>query len=285
MIVLKVLVEHAAYALNRPFSYVYNEKEQPCVGARVVVPFNNKDIVGYIESIEVINKAKEEYEEELGFNLNFAKNVIDKEAILTKELRDLASEVANYYHAPLISVYQAMLPPSLKPTSSSFNNAKIQYEKYVKCVNSNEDGLTSKQVELLRLLNISDEVKKSEIKSLSVLKKLIENGNVIEIKKEKMRYRFDNIKNLKEYPLTTLQEQVKNEFLNSNDLVYLLEGVTGSGKTEVYIKLVKETIASGKNALILVPEISLTPVMLNRFYTLFEKNVAILHSELTSGEI
>lgn len=284
MIVLKVLVEHAAYALNRPFSYVYNENEQPCVGARVVVPFNNKDIVGYIESIEVINKAKEEYEEELGFNLNFAKNVIDKEAILTKELRDLASEVANYYHAPLISVYQAMLPPSLKPTSSSFNNAKIQYEKYVKCVDSNEDGLTSKQVELLRLLNISDEVKKSEIKSLSVLKKLIENGNVIEIKKEKMRYRFDNIKNLKEYPLTTLQEQVKNEFLNSNDLVYLLEGVTGSGKTEVYIKLVKETIASGKSALILVPEISLTPVMLNRFYTLFEKNVAILHSELTSGE-
>ena len=70
MIVLKVLVEHAAYALNRLFSYIYDGVVLPCVGARVVVPFNNKDIVGYIENVEIVNKSKEEYEEELGFNLN-----------------------------------------------------------------------------------------------------------------------------------------------------------------------------------------------------------------------
>lgn len=284
MIVLKVLIEHAAYALNRPFSYVYEGKIAPLVGARVIVPFNNKDIVGYIESIDYTNDSKEEYENKIGFSLQNTKNIIDDEPILTEELRTLASEVANYYHAPLISVYQAMLPPSLKPTTSSLKNAKIQYEKYVKCIDTKEDNLTNKQVELLRLLAASDEIKKSEIKSLSVLKKLIENGNVIEIKKEKMRFNYENTKTFKEFPLTPLQEQVKNEFLTSKDSVYLLEGVTGSGKTEVYIKLVKDIVSKNKSALILVPEISLTPIMLNRFYNLFGKNVAILHSELTSGE-
>ena len=99
-----------------------------------------------------------------------------------------------------------------------------------------------------------------------------------------MRFNNENTKIFKEFPLTPLQEQVKNEFLTSKDSVYLLEGVTGSGKTEVYIKLVKDIVSKNKSALILVPEISLTPIMLNRFYNLFGKNVAILHSELTSGE-
>lgn len=284
VIVVKVLIEHPAYAINRPFSYAYNLIKTPQVGERVVVTFNNKEVVGYIVEVEKNELTQEEYEKELGYKLSSVTRLIDDEPILTGELLKLAQEVANYYLSPLISVYQAMLPPSLKPTSASLKNAKIAYETYVKCIDASEEDLTLKQIELLRLIKSNVEIKKSEIKSLSILKKLIEQNRVCEFKKEKNRLILPDEKAIKNVTLNSEQEQVKNEFISSNDQVYLLEGVTGSGKTEVYISLVKEVIKAQKTALILVPEISLTPVMLKRFYSLFKNEVAILHSNLTSGE-
>ncbi|MCH5171959.1 MAG: primosomal protein N' [Erysipelotrichales bacterium] len=284
MIILNVLIEHAAYAINRPFSYVYEGEMSPKVGERVQVSFHNSQVVGYIIGIEETNKSKEEYEEELGYQILVADKLLDSEPILTEELRIVANEVSKYYLSPLISVYQAMLPPSLKPTSSAIKKAQIAYEKYLRVINEDESNLTPKQIELLRLIKGSSEVKKNEIKSISILNKLIANKNVEEYKVEKRRYSFNDIKEFKELTLTYEQQKVKDEFLNTNDNVYLLEGVTGSGKTEVYISIVKEIVASGKTALILVPEINLTPVMMQRFYHLFKEKVAILHSELTSGE-
>ncbi|MCH5180214.1 MAG: primosomal protein N' [Erysipelotrichales bacterium] len=284
MIILNVLIEHVIYAINRPFSYVYTGKETPKVGERIQVTFHNSQVVGYITEVLEVDKTKSEYEEELGYQLFEANNLLDNEPILTSELRLVANEISKYYLAPLISVYQAMLPPSLKPTSSSMKKAKIAYDIYLRVISEDESNLTPKQIELLRLLKGSSEVKKNEIKSVSILKKLIANKNVEEYKVEKRRYSFTDIKEFKELTLTNDQRNVKDEFLNTNDLVYLLEGVTGSGKTEVYISLVKEIVSQGKTALILVPEINLTPVMMQRFYHLFKDKVAILHSELTSGE-
>lgn len=284
MIILKVLIEHAAYALNRPFSYVYKKSVVPMVGARVLVPFRNVELVGYIENVEEVSMSKEEYEKEIGYKLLEALQVIDTQPILNIELRNLAKDISEYYLSPLISVYQAMLPPSLKPTSASLNNAKIAYVKYLKCINSNEEHLTLKQVELLRLIKESGEIKKSDINSQSIIKKLIENGNIVEFLKEKQRFNYNDTTIIKDVILTKDQEKVKEEFLNSEDKVFLLEGVTGSGKTEVYISIVQEIVKQNKTALILVPEISLTPIMLKRFYGLFKNKVAILHSNLTSGE-
>lgn len=284
MIIINVLVEHAAYALNRPFSYVYKGKDKPLVGERVQVPFHNSLIVGYISAVIETNKTKEEYEKELGYVISETDKLLDKEPILTNELRQLAQVVSSYYLAPLISVYQAMLPPSLKPTSSSMSKAKIAYDKCLRVIDEDETNLTIKQIELLRLIKASDEVKKSDIKSTSVLNKLIASKKVEEYLVERMRYNFVSDQEFKEITLTSEQEKVKEEFLKSKDLVYLLEGVTGSGKTEVYISLVKEIVKTGKTALILVPEINLTPIMMQRFFHLFKDRVAILHSELTSGE-
>ena len=118
MIVLNVLIEHAIYALNRPFSYAYEGKENPQIGERIQVPFHGSLLVGYITEINETNKSKEEYEKEIGYKISFANKLLDDAPLLNEELRTLANEVSKYYMAPLISVYQAMLPPSLKPTSA-----------------------------------------------------------------------------------------------------------------------------------------------------------------------
>ena len=107
-----------------------------------------------------------------------------------------------------------------------------------------------------------------------------------EIKKEKYRYKpqklfeYENAINL-----TKEQERVYNEIINSNDLVYLLYGITGSGKTEIYIKLIEHYLKKNQNALVLVPEISLTPLMISRILSYFNENeIAILHSSLKESE-
>ncbi len=284
MIIINVLIEHAVYAINRPFSYAYNGVEKPQIGERVQVPFHHNTVVGYIIDLKEINISQQEYEQEIGYKILSTDKLLDNEPILTEELRQLAKEVSDYYLAPLISIYQAMLPASLKPAISSIKKAHIAYDKYIKVVNNDESGLTPKQIELLRLLNASGEIKKNEVKSVQILKKLILNKNVEEYQVEKRRYNFESNDKFKDLTLTADQMQVKEEFLNTKDLVYLLEGVTGSGKTEVYISLVKEIVAKQKTALILVPEINLTPLMMQRFYNLFKDKVAILHSELTNGE-
>ena len=72
--------------------------------------------------------------------------------------------------------------------------------------------------------------------------------------------------------------------MNGNENIYLLHGVTGSGKTEVYMELIDNYIKEGKSAIVLVPEISLTPQMTDRFRSRFKDNIAILHSRLSEGE-
>ena len=83
--------------------------------------------------------------------------------------------------------------------------------------------------------------------------------------------------------MTLEQKKAVDEISNSEDLIYLLEGVTGSGKTEVYIEVSKNVIRQNKKVLMLVPEISLTVQMVKRFRECFDK-VAILHGELTPAE-
>ena len=97
-------------------------------------------------------------------------------------------------------------------------------------------------------------------------------------------YDFSDIKKKKGPILNAEQEKAINEVLNNDAKVYLLEGVTGSGKTEVYINLAIATLKEGKNVLILVPEISLTPAMVKRFAERIEEKIAVLHGSLSMGE-
>lgn len=124
----------------------------------------------------------------------------------------------------------------------------------------------------------------------STIKALMEKGLIDTYRKEAYRNPYDDdaIKRTEPLVLTAEQEQAIKPILESieNDRheVLLLHGVTGSGKTEVYLQAIQEVIKKGKEAIVLVPEISLTPQMVNRFKGRFGKNVAVMHSALSAGE-
>lgn len=284
MKLLEVLIERKANTLNRPFSYVYDLEKPIDVGYRVLVPFAHKDVIGYvIGSIEETRSIKE-IEEEMGFRIDKVKSVLDEKPLLNEELLQLSNEIADHYLAPLISVLQTMLPSSLKPASSALKGPKIAYDTYVKLVNDTEEGLTPKQIELVRLLRSSGRILKKDCKSPSIVQKLYEKKIIDFEKEEKVRLEIPEYKKEHKKDLTDEQKAAVKSILETDKTVTLLQGVTGSGKTEVYLTLSEKVLSQGRNVLMLVPEISLTPVMVEYFQRRFSGDVAILHSDLTPAE-
>lgn len=284
MKILQVLIQHTALKLNRPFTYVYLGNKKVERGFRVLVDFHNQKLVGYVVDVCNSDLTKQELEEKTGLKINDIIDVIDDNALLDGNLLILADKITDYYLASKISVLQTMLPPTLKPSLSSLKAPKIAYDEYVYVVNTSEEDLTPKQIELLRFLKNNEEILKKDVKSKSILKKLIEIGRVKIKKVEKSRHVLDLKITGHEKQLNKDQQLVFDEFFQSNDKIFLLQGVTGSGKTEVYLHIAKQVLSEGKTVLILVPEISLTPMMTQYFYNRFSNEVAVLHSELTSAE-
>ena len=284
MQIVKVLIEYANRTLNRPFSYFYKGSIKIQKGVRVLVNFNRRDIVGYVIDVEETGKTVSEIEEESGYQLNEIVSIVDQTPLLDDELLALLDEVSSYYLAPKISVLQAMLPPSLSPRRSSLKAPKIAYDQFYEIVNDNEEGLTCKQIELLRFIKQEGRVLKRDIKSKGVAEKLLEANRIKIVKEEKRRLNIPDFEYEEPPELTDDQKAVIKEFNESKDAVYLLEGVTGSGKTEVYLSLSEQVLKQGKSVLMLVPEISLTPMMVEYFLHRFKDDVAILHSDLTPAE-
>ena len=284
MKLVEVLIEYATLSLDRPFSYVYSGDKNLEVGYRVLVPFHNRDIIGYVEKITETNKSKEELQKESGLILEEIKDVLDTSPLLNDSLLELAKQLSDYYLCPKIKVLQTMLPPSLSVKRSTLKAPKIAYDIYVKANKEDEEGLTMKQKEILHLVKNEGRVLKREIRSPSIVEKLLNSGHLVIEKEEKRRLAIPDYQYEEPPVLTEAQNSVIKEIEESSDSVYLLQGVTGSGKSEVYLSLSEKVLASGKTVLMLVPEISLTPMMMEYFIRRFKGQVAILHSELTPGE-
>ncbi|MDY6393087.1 MAG: primosomal protein N' [Bacilli bacterium] len=285
MQILSVLIQHSKMSLDRTFSYLYDGPEQVVPGCRVLVSFHAQRVMGYVEKVEFSPLSAEELSRINGFDFAFISDLIDKEPLLNEELERLCDEVAEYYLAPKISVLQAMLPASLRPSLSSLRGPKIAYEKWVEILDADETGLTDKQIEALRLVAANGSTLKKEAGTDAIVNALIKKGKIRQFLKEKDRFLIPEYeKEKKPRELTLAQNEAVSTILNSEKDVVLLQGVTGSGKTEVYLKLSEEYLSRGQNILMLVPEISLTPIMVEYFSRRFEGNVAILHSELTPAE-
>lgn len=124
-----------------------------------------------------------------------------------------------------------------------------------------------------------EEIEKLLKDKIFILNKVIKNKN-----EEKESQNFSNTLTEKNINLTSEQLNAKNSIINGKNRFYLLKGVTGSGKTEVYLELIKEAFKNGKGSIFLVPEISLTPQMVERFKSEFKESIAILHSKLSNKE-
>ena len=273
---IKVLVENRVASNDMLFTYhIDNDLAKDIIGKRVLVPFRTNTVSGFV--IDFDSKP-------LDYEAKEVIKVVDESRVLNDELLELGKKISEKYLCPLVYSYQAMLPKALKAKSK--NDFKIKTQRYVK-LNDNVDASDikyKKQLDIINLLKDNESVLKSSIESKSSLKKLIDNNIVIEYKKEVYRDVSSKI-NDKQIKLTDSQDKVSSmvkKDLNKSEII-LLYGVTGSGKTEVYIDIVKEVIKSGKTAIILVPEISLTPQITARFKGIFS-NIAILHSSLSDGE-
>ena len=277
---INVLVELSNRNIDKYFSYhVPKELENDIkVGIRVKVPFGKQKLEGFI--VEINNEVKDIDD------LKDIYEVVDKDVILNEELLELGKIIKKKTLCTLISAYQAMLPKALKAQNKTSINKS--YTKVIELnidkENINNIKLNDKQKELIDLI-ISGNNKKENLKEYnSSIKTLISKNILKEELIENYRLKYKENTNYIKHELNEEQKEALNTIINEKNNVFLLHGVTGSGKTEVYMELIEEQINNGKTSIVLVPEISLTPQMEERFRNRFKSDVAILHSRLSEGE-
>lgn len=272
--IVEVLVEIKAWKIDKTFSYHVPSalEKEIAIGKRVLVPFQKRELEGFI--INILN--------EVAYETKDIIKVIDENPVLNEELLELGKYISKKTLCNLISAYETMLPVALKAKNGTTINKR--YQTYLE-VNSIDIKLTPKQLEIVELIKKHGRVLKSSIKS-SIVSTLIKK-NVLKEAYEEV-YRLNNEEKVvdQKINLTREQELVFNKIKESVNQFqpFLLFGVTGSGKTLVYIKIIEYVLHFNKEVIVLVPEISLTPQIVSRFKKKFGNLIAILHSGLSAGE-
>lgn len=244
------------------------------IGIRCLVPFGNQKLEGFI--INLSNNITCNYE------LKDIINLVDENPVLNEELLDLGKYISKKTLCTLTSAYQTMLPTALKAK----NNTVIKEKKvtYLRLI-SEYNPKTEKEQILIDLLKQNDiSLKEANLISAYVVDKLTKNNIIKKYEKEVYRINDKVLEKDKEKTLTEEQENVISKVKLNEFKPYLLHGVTGSGKTEVYMQLIKKVIDENKQVIVLVPEISLTPQLVSTFKKRFQENIAIIHSHLSNGE-
>ena len=338
--IAKVLVDIKSKNVDKTFDYKIPQKfiDMIEVGTRVIVPFGNRQIMGFCLEI----KEKSDYSK----TLKEIERVIDIESYLTEELIDLAKQIKEETSALLIKILETMLPAALKvvykPKIKLINPQQLDEkllsyfefsdEILFESIDSNLYSLVHKEIKkssIKQIYDIKSRNKDLRIKYIKLTKKPIENVTekqlqVIDYLKTKKDYTEKLIQTRKDLKLTisVINTLEKKGYLNSfhkniyrkvsnlfevvnkditlneeqtiaynkitesleTEKIFLLHGVTGSGKTEIYLKAIEATRKLSKSVIFLVPEISLTPMMMARFKAKFGNDVAVLHSGLSTLE-
>ena len=245
-------------------------------GMRVLINMNGRMMIGFV------NRVYEAKTSDFEFELKLINGVLDEDSIINKELFELAQYMSHQTVSPLISCLQTILPNKLKPRSSS---QTPKMETILKFKEDTGVELTKKQQAFLDKFKSYDEITLKEARSFyNDYMKLVEYGYFERITRE-VRYTSKYInQELPTYELTQTQKVVIDTVKFNNSRTYLLHGVTGSGKTEVYLTLAEKALKNKQQVLFLVPEISLTPQMIDRVSKRFGKDVVIYHSGLNDQE-
>jgi primosomal protein N' (replication factor Y) len=281
----KVLIGRSVVSLDRPFTYL-TEDDSIKAGMRVLVSFgSSQSTIGFVlEDPLPLTQSVEDYEKANGIHLSRIHTKLDQDPLLTPALLTLAKEVGQYYKADQIQVLSAFLPPSLKPKNSSLK--KSQGKTATFALAKDISGLLLSKNEKALYAKIAKEpngIRTVHISAKASLAKLV-SKQAVELKEVPV-YRIPEFEAQapRTIELTQDQQAVHDAVLNGTKSVYLLQGVTGSGKTEVYLKLAESYLKMGKGVLVLVPEIALTDHMADLFASTFKDSVSILNSSLSDA--
>jgi primosomal protein N' (replication factor Y) len=274
--------------LDRTFTYALPEglRGRLRPGQRVAVPFGkgNRTIIGWVVRGEEKTDLKE---------VKPVTEAVDAAPLLTEDLLDLVFWMSRYYVTPLGQVFEAILPAAVKRDAGA---KTVQLVVRTDKPESEVARILSKQRRVLdHLAEAAMPLAPRELArqagcTVAVIKALEAKGLVrIETREvdDFARDLFIELEEPKAIHLTPEQalalQRVKNLLAADRFGVLLLHGVTGSGKTEIYLRAIAEVVASGRQAIVLVPEIALTPQTIRRFRERFT-NVAVLHSNLSDAE-
>ena len=281
--IAEVIVDIAHSEADKIFDYNCR-LEDVSVGSRVIVPFGNTKIEGIIINL----KETSEYPAE---KLKSVIRSLDEVPAVTVEGLALMRYMKAQYHIPSAAVLRLFLPTEMRKgkvkrklvTFVSLNEA-IPFEDMLAGVNKRAD----KQIAALSFMKDAKTCKISELKASfgnESVNKLVEKGFLITSERRENREPYKGVEGRRnDVTFSPAQQAALSSIRNTDKTVTLIHGVTGSGKTVVYLQLIKEAVSNGKSAIMLVPEISLTPQMLAQLRAEFDEDVAILHSGLSAGE-
>ena len=279
--------------LSTPFRHSFDylltsASEPPQVGTRVSAPFGHQQaIMGIVVDHPTESKTPSE-------KLRPVNKVLDTTPVFSKHMLDLCHWCADYYHYPLGEVLHMALPallrkpePMLRKTQTFWSITESGAE-----VDTEQLQRAPRQQQALKLLQIEKRLTQAYLKqqkiSIATLKALAAKSWIERKEREPSMMICGNLANepLKQPPLALNheQQQALTSIKFDRSGCYLLEGVTGSGKTEVYLQAIEQVLQQNRQALVLVPEIGLTPQTLSRFETRFNVPIALLHSGLNDKQ-
>ncbi|MDP8218512.1 MAG: primosomal protein N' [Candidatus Theseobacter exili] len=264
------------------------------IGHRVLVPFGRSTRIGIV--LEIAKKSS------FG-QLKTIISILDPEPVFSNELLYLSKWISSYYFCPEGKVLKVMLPPAVRQNTNETGNIQALLPKG----NISGQDIASiqkkapKQWRLLSALNAHAAKQKEPVPIQEIVKeagvdrscvKALEKKGLISIialkKKSRLFQDTDEYAQVIPHKLTEEQKKavsvIHNKIEDNKFSVLLLHGITGSGKTEVYLRAIERVLSLGKDALLLVPEISLTPQTISWVYSRFGSLVAIFHSRLSAGE-
>ena len=274
--------------LMEKFSYLppKNNTSSLKQGSRVLIPFGRRTLVGVIWGFvkkDPFDKRKYKY----------IKDVLDESPLLDANSISLAEWSSRYYHYPLGEIITYFFPPSIRKGK----DAKFRESKYLELTSkgsflqATDLSRAPSQQKLIELLKEKTEISLKSAQafgiSAAVINGLIEKGFIARFSRELSPYKkFENNTLLSSKELNPEQSEAVNAIngAQNKNITFLLDGITGSGKTEVYLQAIQEVIRQGRQALILIPEIGLAPQAEERFREYFGDRVMSFHSAKNDRE-
>ncbi|MCD4670755.1 MAG: primosomal protein N' [Actinomycetia bacterium] len=296
----EVYIDIRSLSVDHPFDYMIPPEMLDSIrtGSVVIVPVSNRKEIGYVVRVKDKSAVPAGALKEIA-GLAPVSPVFDAQTL------KLAMWMSKYYIQPLTSVLRLFLPPGRKNKRALQKKGQgykyrtmIEIDKsaYGKVINDPEWKRSKAQKRILDMLDRRDSgtMEKAILlkdSSSGSIKKLIEKGLVKQNKQRVRRdFRYGSLPGgsgtdiiLNQYQRKCI-DLVENSLKKGESRKFLVQGVTGSGKTEIYMNICKKVILSDRRALILVPEISLTPQLFSRFEKMFGREVAVYHSHMSDGE-